>query len=217
MPEGKKEFALKQKSTRWKINSPSPDADDDDDDDDDDSDDDDDDDDVDVDDDVDDGNVVDDGGGDDKHKYTIKERMSNMRIVEVAGDGNCLYRAVVHQFNSNKDEDYLHFDHKDIRRMVCEYELENRAMFEEFIDPLEYKNFDERLSEQKEENTWANEPELRAIELAFGRRITVYNALSGTVTDRPSVSAAASEAPPILIHYNGIHYNSVIENKKRKR
>ena len=33
----------------------------------------------------------------------------------------------------------------------------------------------------------------------------------------PSVSAAASEAPPILIYFTGIHYDNVIEYKKRKR
>lgn len=51
-----------------------------------------------------------------------------MHIVEVEGDGNCLYRAVAHQFFLDESR------HAEIRRRVCGHIQKHRDRFEPFID-----------------------------------------------------------------------------------
>ena len=72
------------------------------------------------------------GGSAGKHprNSTFEERMARigMYITEVEGDGNCLYRAVAHQFFMDESR------HMEIREMVYKHMQKHRDRFQPFID-----------------------------------------------------------------------------------
>ena len=58
-----------------------------------------------------------------------------LRIVPVAADGNCFFRAIAHQIEGDEEE------HSRYREMVVEYIMQHREDFEPFVE--DNVNFDE--------------------------------------------------------------------------
>ena len=68
-----------------------------------------------------------------------------LRIVPVAADGNCLFRAIAHQIEGDEEE------HSRYRKMVVEYIMKHREDFEPFVE--DNVNFDEYCESMKESRT----------------------------------------------------------------
>jgi len=117
----------------------------------------------------------------------------------VAGDGNCLFRAIADQMDGNPE------NHPKYRKRICEYIETNRFDFEPFIEDDE--PFDEYLGRMKRTATWGGQMEIQACSLAYSINVTIHQ-LSKPRWD--IVNFPASQVKTVHLSYHqGEHYSSV--------
>lgn len=91
---------------------------------------------------------------------------SNRKIIEVQGDGNCLFRAV----------SYLLFGHEEefssIRNLITRFENLNRGIFEKRMTSINESTFEEHIRKLCHPKAWATHVEVYAIATYF--RAPVY-------------------------------------------
>eukprot|EP01038_Epipyxis_sp_PR26KG_P004087 gene4087-5835_t len=137
-----------------------------------------------------------------------------LRIIEVEGDGNCLFRAVSHQLYCT--EKY----HKKLRNLCADHLIEHRKRFESFC-PL---NFDEYIRLIRECGTWADDIEIRALEEIIDRIICIYSADSidknGTYVPfnkNFEEEYLLKDVTPVNLSYHGhSHYNSIYDMQREQ-
>ena len=88
-----------------------------------------------------------------------------LRIIKIAADGNCLFRAVAHQLYVDVTR------HIDLRKECCEYMLVHRTHFCNFVDG----SFDEYIEKMKQETTWGGNLEITAMSEMCDRKITIHS------------------------------------------
>jgi len=117
----------------------------------------------------------------------------------VAGDGNCLFRAIADQLDGNPD------NHPKYRKRICEYIEINRLDFEPFIEDDE--PFDEYMTRMKRNATWGGQMEIQACSLAYSCNITIHQ------LNKPRWDMATFPASQVktihLSYHQGEHYSSV--------
>lgn len=140
---------------------------------------------------------------------TFEERMASigLHIIEVEGDGNCLYRSVAHQFYLNEER------HPEIRAAVGSHMRKHRDRYASFCTI----DYDDYLERQSEDRTWGDDLEIKALEEIFDRRIVIYSSdspfLEPIATDFVG-NGPSDESQPIILSYHGqMHYNSVFNEK----
>lgn len=114
--------------------------------------------------------------GRDKEKYKsdlikFKEQLSvyGLRIIEVEGDGNCMFRSIAVQlFGMNGVT-----SHMDIRRRAVQFMVTNREDFEPFLEDDE--KWDDYIARMSKDGTWGGHLELTAISRAFEIDITIHH------------------------------------------
>ena len=126
-----------------------------------------------------------------------------VRVVGVAGDGNCMFRSIADQIEGNANS------HRRYRAAVVDFIRSHREEFEPFMEDDE--KFDDYVARMDTDAEWGGHQELfaaaQALKVNFvihqwqGPRMELY-----TQTADPSV-----ETPPTLhLSYHGeMHYNSV--------
>jgi hypothetical protein len=126
-------------------------------------------------------------------------------IVEMDGDGNCLFRSVAHQIYLDEDR---HFE----LRLQCVQHLEKHAdRFGSFYPG----NFKEYLRNMKKPGVWGDDLEIKALEEMTDRLIHIYSSHSEVI--EPLITnfderEVMKDVPPILLSYHGKnHYNSVYD------
>lgn len=122
-----------------------------------------------------------------------------LKIIQVAADGNCFFRALADQLEGNEGE------HIKYRNMVVQYILSNRENFEPFIE--DEVPFDEYCQSMIKDGTWAGNLELQAASLVFKRNICIHRAnyprwYISNFNDRETTMIHLS-------YHDGEHYNSV--------
>lgn len=128
-------------------------------------------------------------------------------IVEMDGDGNCLFRSVAHQIYLDEDRHYE-------LRLQCVQHLEKHAdRFSSFYAG----NFQEYLKNMKKLGVWGDDIEIKALEEMTDRLIYIYSSHSETI--EPLVTnfdekEIMKDVKPIILSYHGKnHYNSVYDER----
>lgn len=141
--------------------------------------------------------------------FVDRMEMIGLHIVEVEGDGNCLFRAISHQM-------YMHEDrHIDLRKACVNHMDKYRYRFAPFC-PI---NFDDHLHHMMKPCSWGDDLEIRALEEILDRVIVIYSAESKEYVPAPLKTNFEEQLllkgiSPIIISYHGqSHYNSVFDQK----
>ena len=87
-----------------------------------------------------------------------------MRPYNVAGDGNCFFSAVAHQYYGDENR------HRDIRIAGVEYIRDNSNNFEGFSEESSLQQYIDKMSK---DFTWCDEPIMRAVVEAFNLKIHI--------------------------------------------
>jgi hypothetical protein len=126
-------------------------------------------------------------------------------IVEMDGDGNCLFRSVAHQIYLDEDRHYE-------LRLQCVQHLEKHAdRFGSFYPG----NFKEYLRNMKKSGVWGDDLEIKALEEMTDRLIHIYSSHSDVI--EPLITnfdekEMMKDVQPIILSYHGKnHYNSVYD------
>ncbi|XP_052724785.1 OVARIAN TUMOR DOMAIN-containing deubiquitinating enzyme 7 isoform X8 [Vigna angularis] len=122
-----------------------------------------------------------------------------LRIVEVTADGNCFFRSLADQLEGNEEE------HKKYRSTVVKHILDNREMFEPFIE--DEVPFDEYCQSMENEGTWAGHMELQAASLVTRSNICIHRHMSPRWYIRNFDDHGVRMVH--LSYHDGEHYNSV--------
>ena len=86
-------------------------------------------------------------------RFEIQLKKIGFEIIDVPGDGNCLFRSISDQMGEGTN------NHSSYRKQVVEYIRENRFDFEPFLDNETFEDFLKRISKDKE---WGGNLELAA-------------------------------------------------------
>lgn len=127
-----------------------------------------------------------------------------LHVIEIEGDGNCLFRAISHQLYLNEDH------HEALRRQCVEHLVYHKKRFSLFCT----EDFEEHVKEMSKVGIWGDELEIRALEEIIDRTIRIYSSDS-PVADKAINTNFEEESllkgvTPIYLAYHGLnHYNSI--------
>ena len=126
-----------------------------------------------------------------------------MRIEEVDGDGNCLFRAVAYQMYGDVEL------HEMVREKCMDYILANRNQFIAFIDTDEDETIEEYCDRKRKLKIWGDNLEIQALAEMYDRQIELYSYTTEPMLKFHEQSEDSLE--PIRISYHGKnHYNAVV-------
>lgn len=133
-----------------------------------------------------------------------------LQVVEVGGDGNCLFRAVAHQIWLDEDR------HLELRQMCVEHLEKHAERFVEFC--FTPGGFAEHLDKISTPGEWGDDIEIKALEEVTDRLICIYSSQSRNFCEPLNTnfdeSQLMKDVTPILLSYHGQnHYNSVYNEK----
>lgn len=136
---------------------------------------------------------------------TFRDRMRErgLIVVDVQGDGNCLFRAVCDQMYSSDRR------HVELRRRCIDHMRKHKNRFAVFC----VDNFDDYLQRMSRPGEWADDLEIRALEELFDRPIQIFRAESYDLEPMKThfdEEELVKDVVPIKLSYHGrSHYNSV--------
>ncbi|CAL0313460.1 unnamed protein product [Lupinus luteus] len=139
------------------------------------------------------------GKQDDASQFWTQLDVLGLRIVEVTADGNCFFRALADQLEGNEEE------HRKYRSMIVKHILDNREMFEPFIE--DEVPFDEYCRSMETGGTWAGHMELQAASLVTHSNICIHRSMTPRWYIRNFDDRGARMIH--LSYHDGEHYNSV--------
>jgi hypothetical protein len=131
-----------------------------------------------------------------------------MHVIEIEGDGNCLFRALSHQVYLNEEH------HEKLRYYCVEHLKKHRKRYEKFMCDVK---FEEYIEEMSKNGTWGDDIEIRAMEEILDRHIHIYSSSSTNpkdylipVNENPDEVTLMTGVLPITLSYHGqSHYNSI--------
>lgn len=133
------------------------------------------------------------------------------KIVEMAMDGNCLFRSISHQLHNDYGE-----NHEEVRHEICNYLDKNEEDFSIFLlmddQEEDVMDFDDYVAEMRDDATWGGDVEIVCAARLYKRKITIFSASGayniGIGDEKPS-------GPDLLLSYHeNSHYNSVHDADK---
>lgn len=136
-----------------------------------------------------------------KQEYEkFKEQLNslNLRINEVGGDGNCLFRSICDQLEGSET------NHEYYRELACEYIEENKDFLKFFIE--DDKSFEDYVTSMRKSGTWGGNLELYSLSMSLNVNFYIF------LLDRPLYIVKNHDVPKrniFLSYHNGEHYNSV--------
>ena len=134
----------------------------------------------------------------------------NLKIKEIEGDGNCLYRALADQIYG-EDSNY------EILKAKCMDYLElEKEFFSQFIEGGKEK-FDEYINMKRMKGVWGDDIEIQAASEIYNRPIEIYSHSKEPLkTFHENIkfsrlSERDEKKLPIRLSYHGkAHYNSLV-------
>lgn len=132
-----------------------------------------------------------------------------LHVIEIEGDGNCLFRAVSHQLFLNEEK------HEELRQRCVEHLIHHKDRFQLFCPD----DFDQHINQMRHLSTWGDDLEIRALEEIIDRNIRIYSsdALDPTIPIKNNFEEEESllkNAPPLKLSYHGHnHYNSIFDER----
>jgi OTU domain-containing protein 3 len=124
-------------------------------------------------------------------------KLIGLTIKDVAGDGNCLFRAIADQMEGNPNK------HPTYRKRICEFIDANRDDYEPFLEDDEL--WEEYMPRMKANGTWGGQMEIQAFSLAYSVNITIHQ-LGQPRWDIVNFHGMKSIH---LSYHQGEHYSSV--------
>jgi len=144
-------------------------------------------------------------------KNEIDEKIKNeleslgYYVVEVKGDGNCLFRSVSEQIEGDEN------NYKQYRERCVDYIIQNKDDFVPFLDEDEpFDNYIEKISRDGE---WGGNLELYALSMALEANFCIY------IYNQPCYVIKNWETPKyniFLSYHNGKHFNSFRKSNKKE-
>jgi OTU-like cysteine protease len=122
------------------------------------------------------------------------------RIVDIAADGNCLFRAVSHQLYGTPTH------HMMVRKSCVHYMDTNTQYFSSFVVGEPFAHYLERMRYRRQ---WGGELEISALSMLYQRPIEIY--VFGSTPRHIYGRKWQDKSAPIRVSYHmGCHYNSVV-------
>ena len=113
------------------------------------------------------------------------------RIVRVAGDGNCLFRALAHA---------VHLDHATVRSALTEHVAAHwSSRYEQFVPECDRASY---LCRMRRHGTWGDELMLAAFAAVFCRTVVVHRSDSFAEVARYGDARAVTR-----VLFDGSHYD----------
>tara|TARA_B100000900_G_scaffold415349_1_gene444942 strand:- start:431 stop:2464 length:2034 start_codon:yes stop_codon:yes gene_type:complete len=147
---------------------------------------------------------------------------SGLEIVKVAGDGNCLFRAVSQQLLNN-DYSKKKYSIEKLRKKTVEYIKENSdKLWDEKIVDQEY--IDNYVQNMSKDGTWGTDLEIRVLSRILKINIFVIttnqnssgNTLVSRISPEQTSGGKSSDKDIILYNIYGIHYDGTSYNRNKK-
>lgn len=139
--------------------------------------------------------------------YLATLRSNGLAVAPVAGDGNCLFRAVSHQVYG--DDSFHHV----VREKCMDYMEVDAAFFSQYVEGG-LAEFGRYLDAKRCNACWGDDPEIQAICELYDRpaEIWAYDSTIGARKLRTFHEAAgSSRLPPMrLSYYGGGHFDSIL-------
>ena len=173
--------------------------------------------------DIDDSSSSDDSPGGGRNSKKMRESKSDiakelrkrgLRVIKIAADGNCLFRAVCHQVYADVSR------HLELRQRCCDYMASQEEHFSAFVEG----GFDDYLEGMRDATTWGGNLEIEALQEMFDRKIQIHSnddrggyeatTIGGARNQsktKPGVGIFSKSAPSLLPNLNreGSSSNSV--------
>ena len=126
---------------------------------------------------------------------------------EVAGDGNCQYRALAHQLFDDVEL------HADIRRTVCRQLAAEADRYRGFVATEDDVDYEAWVARMACEGEWADHVTLQAAADAYGTRICLVTSYEdrGILRVEPAAPVEGEEPRTAwLAFWAEIHYSSIV-------
>eukprot|EP01130_Rhizamoeba_saxonica_P017370 TRINITY_DN8400_c0_g1_i1.p1 TRINITY_DN8400_c0_g1~~TRINITY_DN8400_c0_g1_i1.p1 ORF type:complete len:408 (-),score=72.13 TRINITY_DN8400_c0_g1_i1:128-1234(-) len=134
----------------------------------------------------------------DMKRFNNQIRSLGLAIKDVAGDGNCLFRAIGDQIEGNPN------CHRKIRNEICDFMERNRFDYEPFVEDDE--PFERYIPRMRSNATWGGQLEIQAASVRYVVNIIIHQ------LDQPRWEVINFSPDTRTIHlsyHDGDHYNSV--------
>ncbi|KAJ9098948.1 hypothetical protein QFC19_006172 [Naganishia cerealis] len=134
-------------------------------------------------------------------------REIGLRVVNVASDGNCLFRVFAHQLF---DDVSRHFE---LRTAICDY-LKTHADTLSCYNWNEHgESYEQYVTRMRKPKVWGGYLELYAFTQLYACRLIIYE------SDREQVFGEGDDVPENakvvrLSYHGGVHYNSVVPTEQ---
>eukprot|EP00347_Sterkiella_histriomuscorum_P016120 403354413 len=132
-------------------------------------------------------------------KFRLQLVQYGLKVKEMGGDGNCLFRSIADQLEGNEKL------HRKYRQEAIEYIEANKEMYAPFIEDDE--TIDQYLGDMAKDGTWGGQMELQVLSLIYKFNYIVHQ------VDNPIMAFSNFDwgaVPTLHISYHlGEHYNSV--------
>ena len=136
---------------------------------------------------------------DDMKRFREELIQYGLTIIEVGGDGNCLFRSISDQLDGTQ------MNHKQYRKDAIDYMLQNRDNFEPFIE--DDVPFDEYIDDMDKDGEWGGNLEIQALSMRHEFNAIVHQ------LDAPVFAVSNFDPNAVrtihLSYHLGEHYNSV--------
>mmetsp|Transcript_21107 Transcript_21107/g.26089 ORF Transcript_21107/g.26089 Transcript_21107/m.26089 type:complete len:661 (-) Transcript_21107:170-2152(-) len=135
--------------------------------------------------------------------FMEKLKKKGLEMIEMEGDGNCLFRAVSYQVYG---DDKMH---TEIRKRCLDFMAKDEAHFSQFVTGESFRDY---IRRKRFDGVHGNNPEIQAISELFNRPVEVFVPNNGASPINIFHSEyKTSDAPIRLSYHDGNHYNAVID------
>ena len=142
-----------------------------------------------------------------RDKLVERLRDFGLQEFEVAGDGNCQYRALAHQLFDDVEL------HADVRRTVCRQLAAEADRYRGFVATEDDVDYEAWVARMACEGEWADHVTLQAAADAYGTRICLVTSYEDRGILRVEPAAPIDEKEPRtawLAFWAEIHYSSIV-------
>eukprot|EP01083_Nonionella_stella_P200065 733075_1 len=137
----------------------------------------------------------------------ILQTKHSWEIVEMANDGNCLFRSISHQVYGTPKH------HKVVRHFCVDYLESESAFFRNYIVGNE-EEFEEYCRNMRGDGIWGDNIEIQCMSEMYDRPVEIY-AYQDTPMKTYRRPSQYGKKPPIRLSYHfQSHYNSIIHPER---
>lgn len=144
----------------------------------------------------------------DEFRETLKKQ--GLEMIEQAGDGNCLFRAVSLQVYGQSD------NHAEVRERCLDFMAQNEEHYSNFVAATdEDRTFQDYIARKRRDGVHGNHAEIQAVSELYNRPVEVYSVDTSSPSCKPMnifhAEYKTSDPPIRLSYHDGNHYNAVVD------